>query len=196
MSFEIEAKVRIENGEELERLTVLLDQQGRLGEEFHKRDIYYAPDGADFTHEKADTDMLIRLRYTGRDNDDRAIVTKKVKSFSGNVEVNRETEFTVEPAASFTDLLLSLGYRSYIEKEKRGRSYHFSGALIELCNVRGLGWFIEIEILVPDEGEEVKREYTVEKLMGVFDILGISRERMEPRYYIEMLRNGEIDEKE
>jgi adenylate cyclase class 2 len=196
MAFEIEAKARIENAEELELLTSLLKEGGRFGGKFHKLDSYFAPGGAYFENGKADSDMLIRLRYNGTDKEDRAVVTKKVKSFAGSVEVNRETEFAVDPAAAFEELLLSIGYNRYIDKEKRGTSYYFSGAHVELCNVSGLGWFIEIEIVIPEEGPEGQRDNAVEKLMAVFNALGISGERMEPRYYIEMLRDGETDENE
>ena len=57
----------------------------------------------------------------------------------------------------------------------------------ELCNVPPLGDFLEIEILTKDDSEENIR-YAQDKLFELLDMTGIGRDKIEKRYYSEMLR--------
>ena len=57
---------------------------------------------------------------------------------------------------------------------------------IELSEVSGLGWFIEIEELVSSESADVKKE-AKNKITSIIRDLGIPEEKIEERYYTELL---------
>ena len=57
----------------------------------------------------------------------------------------------------------------------------------ELCNVPPLGDFLEIEILVKDTNEETIKPLQ-DKLLELLDMTGIGRDKIEKRYYSDMLR--------
>lgn len=194
MAFEIEAKARISSEEELGRLLELLRAESVFNGDFHKRDLYFAPEKeAGNGGARVHSDSLIRLRFLDPDSGEKgpAILTKKVKSFEGAVEINRETEFSVNPAEACIDLLSSLGYSRYIEKEKRGSSFMFGDAHVEICSVTGLGWFIEIEIVLSGDTGTEARENAVQRLGVLFGKLGVPEESLEKRYYIDMLRGSD-----
>ena len=62
-----------------------------------------------------------------------------------------------------------------------------SSISFELCNVPPLGDFLEIEILIKDDSEEKVRS-AQEKLFELLDMTGMGRDKIEQRYYSEMLR--------
>jgi len=82
-------------------------------------------------------------------------VNFKEKSREGGIEVNRESEFEVSDRDALVDFLRRLGCEPSYAKRKRGRSFQAGGegdcpdtATIEIIEVVGLGYFIEIEILL------------------------------------------------
>jgi len=178
MNKEIELKASVKEPGKLKNL--LMDKYG----EFiliDKNDIYYQyPSG-----------QLARLR---RENSS-ACVTVKRKTMAGGIEVNDELEFHVDNGENFLSFMQLTGAEEYLSKIKKG--YRFTsneGAVIELCEVSSLGWFIEIEKVVPvpekEEGTayEINRIEEAKKLiLGILDSLGIPESRLEHRYYSELL---------
>jgi adenylate cyclase class 2 len=114
-------------------------------------------------------------------------VTYKVKEVRGGVEINDEREFSVSDAAAFEELLRRLGLQKDIEKNKRGWAWNCAGVTAELTEVAGLGWFVELEIVTDDDtGGTVTAART--RLLALLRKIGIKEDRIEPRYYTEMLR--------
>lgn len=183
MNYEIEAKAWVSESE-------LAALKGRLAScaeylgSLYKEDQYWAPRGS------ADGDELIRIRFLSK-NASSAVVTKKSRSFLNEVEVNQEEEFSVDPAESFLHILPNLGYSYYISKVKVGEHYTMDDAHIELCRVEGLGWFLEIEVIVPEKADAARRQAVADGLMALFKRLGIGKDAIETRYYIDLLRKGE-----
>ncbi len=183
MAFEIEAKARILEPKRLTTLRDELNRRGAFQRSFLKQDIYYAPEGA-----KGCDDSLIRLRFSGDDHG-KAVVTRKEKSLLGRVEVNKEFEFTVEPADVFEKMLSSIGFSKYIEKVKEGESWILDdGVHAELCDVKGLGWFLEIELVLdPDKGKVLEKKALTDSLIDIFHQLGIDEAALVEEYYIDLL---------
>ncbi|ADK81455.1 class IV adenylate cyclase [Sediminispirochaeta smaragdinae] len=187
MSFEVEAKAWVRSEEERHRIEDFLRREARFDAAFHKLDYYYAPSKG-----MRDSDQLIRIRYLDPKSleNSPAVVTRKEKSFRGKVEINREVEFNVDPASSFEDMLFFFGYSHYITKEKKGYSYYLDSAHIELCEVSGLGYFIEIEVVLPETTDSLPPQKAADNIRSLFDRLGIAETEFEKRYYIELLLEG------
>jgi adenylate cyclase, class 2 len=183
MPFEIEAKARIKKSER-SRIEEHLNRLGTPLGRFHKKDCYWAP----VTGEK-ESDRLVRMRFLKPDKIDApAVITRKEKSFHGTVEINREVEFSVDQASSFSQFLSSLGFYPWMEKEKIGSAWNLDEALVEICQVTGLGLFLEIEIVISDEARESEKVKAARKIEAIFTSFGINKDAMEKRYYLEMLR--------
>jgi adenylate cyclase class 2 len=103
------------------------------------------------------------------------------------MEINDEREFSVSDAAAFEELLRRLGLQKGIEKNKRGWAWNCAGITVDLTEVAGLGWFVELEILTDDDtGGTVTAART--RLLALLRKIGVKKDRIEPRYYTEMLR--------
>ena len=103
------------------------------------------------------------------------------------IEVNDEKEceiFDIAPVeAFFKDMQLDI----FLEKTKSVISWYFADAHIELCTVPPLGDFLEIEIL-SETSSESDIASCREKILSIFAMCGITEDKIESRYYSEMLR--------
>ncbi len=170
MAIEVELKAWVEQVDTLrDKILKIAEPHGP----FDKRDTYFSLPGQDAS--------LFRIRREKEKN----TVTYKEKELLDGIEVNQEHEFTVDDAEAFTDFSRYLGYGLFIEKHKQGTLYRWENVGIELSRVEGLGWFVEIEVLVARHEEVPKAR---EKLRHVLKELGITEEKIEPRYYNEMLK--------
>ncbi|MFP4562428.1 MAG: class IV adenylate cyclase [Spirochaetia bacterium] len=180
MALEIEVKCWIDDPDEIrDRFDKLFTPVG----EYSKYDTYFRfPLG----------DRFFRLRSQG----DSQIVTLKAKTVHDGVEVNEETEFTVSDREKFIKFIRDLGCNEYIEKVKTSRVYRDNDLTVELSHVKKLGWFVEIEKLTDETISTEERKAVRERLLRRLDDLGIGRERVEGRYYMDMLAERLMKEKE
>ncbi|MGH0053149.1 MAG: CYTH domain-containing protein [Sphaerochaetaceae bacterium] len=120
--------------------------------------------------------------------------TRKYKdNLEDGIEVNKEVEFMApaDQAVNAHDFCLSLGYDVYIRKTKRGYSYQwmmdeeFFPLHIELVELIGLGWFLEMEFVL-EQKEQVPDART--RLLDVLALLDIPQEQIEERYYMHLLK--------
>lgn len=174
MSLEIEIKAWVDDFDDiLQRLK----ERYNFVKEFHKDDRYYR--GIDHS---TDESRGIRIRKQG----DEYIVTYKERSHQDKVEVNLEKEIIIDDRDNFEYILNALGYKPEIEKVKVGYHFEESGINIELSTIKGLGDFIEIEII---EDDETNIDDAKKKIFKILDELCISREKIEDRYYTQMLKD-------
>ncbi len=178
MAIEVETKAWAT--ERVEELRAELQRWAEYRGQFDKRDTYFCLPGEE--------QSLFRIRREEHGN----TVTYKQKQRSEGFEVNREHEFTVGDADEFIAFSGYLGYEVYIEKHKQGELYAFGDAGIELSHIEGLGWFVEIEILVEDQSEV---QAARRRLGEVLQKLDISEDKIESRYYNEMLKNISDEER-
>jgi adenylate cyclase class 2 len=113
-------------------------------------------------------------------------VTYKIKEVREGMEINDEKEFELSQAAEFEDLITMLGLKKGREKTKKGFAYACKRINAELCEVEGLGWFIELEIL-SENRDRAAVDRARKELLGFLGALGIGEEALESRYYTEML---------
>lgn len=180
MSIEIEIKAHVNNMSEIKEK---LDQKFSFVTDFLKEDIYFRGINSLTEEEKE-----LRLRKTRGGY----IVTYKERTHHDKTEVNVEKEFTIDDSEAFIYMINKLGYSSYIEKIKEGWLYKDEPVNIELSNVKSLGWFIEIEYIAKDYDE---LGFAKSKIYGILDDLGVSRENIEDKYYLQLLEELKNEEK-
>jgi predicted adenylyl cyclase CyaB len=193
MAVEIELKARLDDYAPIkERLSVV----GDYHRSYKKSDSYWLPVQPAAGMSVPASGVRVR-RESGIGADGAAhesvLVTYKTKEISGGIEVNHECEFTVSDAGLFEELLGRLSLIRAICKEKEGwawiippQSAGQSPILAELSLVTGLGWFLEIEIMAADDGEQTVEE-SRGRLFALLEKLEIPVEWIETRPYTVML---------
>ena len=172
MSIEIEIKAWVD---EFDTILEKLKEKYSFVGEYDKEDIYLK--GIDSI---TDEEKEIRLRKVS----DKFIVTYKDRSHQGKVEVNIEKEFEIDDKNNFLYVMEKLGYITYIRKSKKGYGFVSDVINIELSHVENLGDFIEIEYLAKNDSEVESAKI---KIFSILDELRISREKIEDRFYVEMI---------
>ncbi len=102
-------------------------------------------------------------------------------------EVNEEKETLVKESEPIEAFFKDLGLNILVEKHKTVISYLYDNVHIELCTVPPLGDFLEIEILTDTNNEALVETYR-KKLVEILEKCGISEDKIEERYYSEMLQ--------
>jgi len=194
MSIEIELKAHLDDYAPVKER---LSRVGDYCRSYKKSDSYWLP--AQPVDDMSVPPSGVRVRReSGIDADSMAhesvLVTYKIKEISGGLEVNHESEFTVSDAGLFEALLGRLGLSRAICKEKEGWAWTIPPQtagqppiLAELSLVAGLGWFLEIEILAADDGEQTVKK-SRGRLFALLEKLEIPVEWIEARPYTAMLR--------
>jgi adenylate cyclase class 2 len=195
MATEIELKAHVDDPGSIREK---LDALGRYNGEFLKDDIYWRQDTGgkrgNLENRRELSPFSVRVRKeSGGDAGGRVcravIVTYKSKEMRDSIEVNNEREFSVSSAEPFEELLGHLGFSPAIIKRKSGFSWDYNGINAELAEVAGLGWFAELEILAGDDSPETVWTARM-RLLELLAKLGIGEDRIEPRYYTEMLQSS------
>lgn len=186
MATEIELKAWVmDPGELKNKLSKLAVFKGT----FEKNDTFFRPlNPAEITGSPS---YGVRIRKEAAE-DPRGIlresiyVTYKSKKIQNGIEINDEREFQVSQATAFEEFLIHLGFKESIKKRKKGSSFDYNGMTVELTEVEGLGWFVELEILLPEK-ENKNTENEMKKLLCFLDLLEIPRGSIESRSYTAML---------
>lgn len=172
MSIEVEIKAWVRDFKEIKSK---LDSKYDYIGDYEKEDVYLK--GIDSI---TDEEREIRLRREGGNS----IVTYKDRSHQGKVEVNVEKEFLVDKPNEFLFTMEKLGFVPYIRKNKKGYKYKSGSIVIELSHVEKLGDFIEIEYIV---SRELEVDLAKEEIFKILDSLGIDRDEIEDKFYVQML---------
>jgi predicted adenylyl cyclase CyaB len=197
---EIELKAHVRDSETLKNR---LSGKAVYSCAFEKRDVYW------FGQETGAfpvTKLRVRKEkrtFAGGTEKTFCLVTYKAKEVNNGVEMNDELEFEVCPVEAFEEFLEKAGLKPGAVKRKRGwaftKAVSFAAELAaaelcaELVEVDSLGWFIELEICVNVSGDDAgdKHEETFlearETLLAFLDSLGVEREAIEKRFYLDML---------
>jgi len=166
---EIEIKARVPS---LEAIEARLREKGAryLGEE-EQVDAYFNHPCRDF----AATDEALRLRRARG----RVILTYKGKKLDAVTKTREELSVGVDDYEAAKQILLRLGFVEVAQVKKLRRRYSLGDYLVELDSVANLGAFVEVE----KKGEA----YSPEELVTFLASLGIGREAVERRSYLELL---------
>lgn len=140
-------------------------------------DVYFNGRERDFRR----TDEALRLRSVVLlDGTRKSLVTYKGPKLDSVSNARTEYETGVSDGETAQKLLEAQG--PVVDKVRR--TYRLGEVTLCLDEVTDLGGFLELELLVP--GEE-QREAAVARLLALLEALGISRERLSRRSYLELL---------
>jgi adenylate cyclase class 2 len=134
----------------------------------------------------------LRIRQEKKTDPDGTIsqsnhVTYKTKSLQDGIEINDEQEFEVSDAKTFENLLKRLGAVPKISKHKEGKAWRYDGITAELLEVRDLGCFIELEFIA-ERSDTQTVQAVKSRLLDLLNRLNIPADRIEPRYYTDLLQ--------
>jgi predicted adenylyl cyclase CyaB len=155
---EVEAKVFVKHPEAIRKKAGILGKF--IGKE-EKIDDYYTLESLKKRPEKS-----LRIRKV----DGYHIVNfKKPEAYARGVWAKKEVEFRTSNIADFLRLMHDFGFRKWLTKEKVCEIFEIKKNFhIELNNVKGLGWFIEVEYLAKEKNVETARKevYRVLRELG------------------------------
>jgi adenylate cyclase class 2 len=180
MSFEVEQKFRSAGHPELAARLATLGAE--RGDAIAQVDIYLNHPARDF----AQTGEALRIRQMGAEN----AITYKGPRLAGPTKTRPEHEvaFAAGPEAFETlhKVFVTLGFRPVAEVRKRRTPYHLTiqGRPLEvvLDQVDGLGAFVEVEAIAPDDADLPAAQAAVLELVRQ---LGLAD--YEPRSYLRMV---------
>lgn len=183
---EIELKAHIADESERRSVEQRLSQFAVFAGECRKCDEYWR---------HPDSLIEIRLRDETSTEGLRCIAAYKRKmrreDAGGQIyELNNEYEFSTDNRDSLAAFLSDAGFAVFFRKQKAVRSWRAGEVLIELCEVEGLGLFIELEILRSSLSNDEAFQ-AEEQLKSLLERCGISPRAVEGRYYSELLRAKE-----
>ena len=175
---EIEVKLRVKD------LHVIAEKLAACGcvlsAPIRQHDTIYTPAGSteEFSNAK-EGDIIPRIRRG--DGPTVEFNLKRQRSSEGD---NIEYETEVKDADAIHGILVALGYKPEVEVKKVRRKGKLGEYEICLDDVEGLGTFVELEALVPDDADP---NAVRENLFKALDPLGLSRTDEEVRGYDTLL---------
>ncbi len=181
-SNEVEVKCRVVDKKSL---LDILHKKARYKRKYFKKDFYYstAKNNDDF-----DIDRCIRLRL------DRGsyTFTSKSRIIENGIEFNDERNLSVtrhksKVIVNFIKDILNMSL--YVLKEKKGKAFVYKNTLIEVSTIKGLGDFVEFEII--DSSDNLDATEKIEFLKDLINEFGISESDIETKTYIEMIKAAE-----
>ena len=124
----------------------------------------------------------------------RKMIAYKRKELKDTVEINDEIEFAIDSQDDFQAFLSDLGFAPKDRKQKKTLSWTVAETgrppiTIELSEVEPIGWFVEIEILMENPGQESIARAR-ESLMDTLARCGVSETELETRYYTDLLADS------
>jgi adenylate cyclase class 2 len=170
---EIEVKARVANLKEVEKN--VREIGGVFIGKDEQEDIYFDAVDRNFREH----DEVLRIRKTP--HGDR--VTYKKKRADKDARIRTEHEVKVESGDEFAELLKDLSFVHIAKIRKARESYSVSGCNVELDRVEGLGDFVEVEILIPENEDIAKGK---ERIFELLEKIGIQKENVEEKPYLEL----------
>ena len=145
-------------------------------------DIYFNAPDRDFR--KTDEALRLRTVITLPEGAAQTLVTYKGAKLDKTSSTRRELETAVENFETMRSLFCALGYLPVFTVTKTRRSFTCGAKTVCLDSVDGLGDFMELESVLPDGAD---RETAVQELLALLDTLGVSREALTRKSYLELL---------
>ena len=184
---EIELKFPVQSFEAIEH--ILQEWKASCERERTDKDSYFNAPDRDF----AQTDEALRVRCIGTNN----FVTYKGPKTDPQSKTRQEIEVPLgdglRTAQDFQQMLQLLGYRFVETVQKKRTVYHLTrnGFRMEICldAVVGLGRFVELEILAPENQLESART-VLQETAAALQLQGNER-----RSYLEMLLTNKQSDK-
>ena len=175
---EIELKFKIKDKDEL--LNRLDSLDCKIGELIEQKDTIYVNDLNNI--ESLEGSVWLRVRKE-QDN-----IELNYKKQSSKKQESKEIEFGVDSYEKAKQFLEELGYKKWVEVNKKRRYSKYEGANICIDEVERLGNFVEIELLVDEEDKVDNYE---DELLKIAEKLGINIKNKVDDHYDTMIANLE-----
>ena len=172
---EVESKAHLPDPERI--IPLIIELGGREIYFTVQRDTYYRHPNRDF----AQTDEALRIR----EEEGRSFITYKGPKLDAETKAREELEVPLVDPRDLGVLLLRLGFEPVAVVEKRRRGYLVGTLEVTVDEVKGLGFFLEVEAKNCDDLEEGKG-----KVLGLMDALGL--DQMERKSYLELLLERDL----
>lgn len=155
-----------------------------------EEDVYY--NGTDRDFRKTDEALRIRvLRALEPAISTKTVITYKGPKAVGPTQSRTELETAIEDDDVIRSILDHLGYPSVMAVRKARIELNgedmYEGYHICLDRVDGLGDFIEIERVLPDDSSESAKTDATEAIFDLLALLGVPSSDIEEKTYLEML---------
>ncbi len=137
-------------------------------------DTYYRHPSTDFVA----TDEALRIRRAGPTT----FITYKGPRLSRDAKIREEHELTVSDFSEARAILECLGFIEVATVEKTRQRFSHDGMCIAIDDVKGLGRFIEVEVLLEDLTESAE-----ERIFQFLEGIGIARASTTRESYLELL---------
>ena len=171
--FEIERKFRL-NPTEVAGVRAKLESTYGKGKKLIQHDELFLFKKASYD-EHVTGEGVLRIR---RANNKNYFTYKHTVLETGN-RVEHETEIA-DPEA-LREAILAMGWQSVIQIEKVRLHYHLKDVSFELDAVKGLGAYLEIELLSKEDSDAEAR------IIAMAESLGVAADRIERRSYGKLL---------
>jgi len=152
-----------------------------------EEDVYFNGCGRDFRR----TDEALRLRTHTEGGRTETLVTYKGPKLDERSQTREEREAAVADGETMREIFLRLGFPEVMAVKKSRRSLHgggkYAGTTLCLDEVDGLGPFLELETLAPDGTDGAEKESILDGMLSLLDELGVPRENLGRRSYLELL---------
>ena len=146
------------------------------GDLIREHDLYFSGSARDFL--QSDEALRIRTSENLSKRTEKSFLTFKGRKLDHVSMTRRELETSVEDAGTMAQILISLGYEDRYPVTKLRQYYHRDNVTACVDQVEGLGSFLELEILIPDEEDAAedaasRPEARKKALAELEDILGL-----------------------
>ena len=154
-----------------------------MGELIEQKDIIYVNDLNNI--ESVEGSVWLRLRKE-QDN-----IELNYKKQSSRKQESKEIEFGVDSYEKAKQFLEELGYKKWVEVNKKRRYFKYLKYNLCIDEVERLGFFIEIELLVD---EKDKNDY-IDELISVAKVLGLDKQNIINSHYDTMIYELDLRKK-
>lgn len=178
---EIEIKFRVQNLLQIENS--LTNNGCTFSKELNQKDVIFVPNIKDTSNK--DGNIFVRIRKSNEN------IELNLKKRSSNLIQAKEIEFNIDNFEAANDFLETLGLYKWVTVEKQRKTTKYKNFNICIDTVKGLGNFIEIEIIT---FEDDKVDYYEEEIIKIAKELGINIEDREYRLYDSMI--DELEKKD
>lgn len=174
---EIELKFKVDSFDSI--IAKLVSDDCKISDEVNQSDTIYVSDLSDT--ESKEGSLWLRVRKV---ND---TIEMNLKKQSKEKMESEEIEFEVSDYDLANKFLLTLGYKPWVQVNKKRKYSKYNNVNICMDEVERLGCFIELELLI-DENNDIDYE---RELLAVADTLGIDTSMRINSHYDTMI--SELD---
>jgi adenylate cyclase class 2 len=173
---EVEIKANLTN-QEYTHLRHILPEIGTYHGRFIQRDCYFQERHS----------PIERVRVRSVDSSNNVIITFKNRRSYDGIETNQEIEFKADDGNNVRTFFKALGLTESFSKTKIVELFSYEKMSYELVEIEGLGFFIEIETILPSFCDFMSVAQAREDVLEALLALGITPASIEKKTYKELL---------